>query len=195
MSTTSSSHEQLDSLRNALRKLISKTHAYNERKHWVSLDPLWYHHKHREPYTSIVESYLDCLFGSGLQDYVLLCSDTITPAFGLLPVAMLVAHSKRCSFAVWKELGSITWGDSRLYFDSDKPVRCVVLQDVVRHGTTLLKMSEELDAKYWAIVSCVAMVKNSYDPGLLQKTLDQLANQENVASEFFFHSLLDVSDL
>ena len=186
----------LEELRGTLRQLILQYGAFDRERSWVNLDQLWHVPRAFIPYTEVVRAYVRLELGDELPpDTVFLVADTLRSSFGMLPAVAVVAHQLGCSLTVWKELGDLTWGLSRFFPEPEPDKTCVVVQDVVRWGTTVLKIAADLKEHNWYLRAYLAMVQVSGAESQLHATIEELKKTGQTTSDFRFRALLRTGDL
>jgi len=180
-----------EDLCNRLRRLIHQYAVLDRQRRWINLDPLWHAPEAFVPYTEIVTKYLRLTLGDNLPPQtMLIAADTLSSSFGILPAVAVAAHQLGCGLTIWKELGDLTWGISRFFPEPERDKTCVVVQYVVRWGTTILKIAADLESYNWHIRAYLSMVQVAQAESGLQATLRDLQNTGRTPSDFRFWALL-----
>ncbi|MBU0973881.1 MAG: phosphoribosyltransferase [Proteobacteria bacterium] len=138
----------------------------------INLDKLWINTKTKEKYAEIVEEYIRLLAqNSGkIEDIVIVTPDTISQNYGATPIVFLVAEKLGCKVAIWQEMGDFVNRRSWLIGDIKPRKKCIIVQDVVRSGITVLKIMRSFQKLEWQLIKYAALVLYCQDPKKLEAT-------------------------
>ena len=152
------------SLQGRFLDLCREVQVLDKRKQWVSLDRLWWEVEHRTHFAALTTEYLRLLLGSRPPETtVIVCPDTISSSFGVTPAVFIAAHALGCPVAVWQEVGDLAGHRPAMIGTSRRRLDCLVVQDVIRHGITILKMLNALAHREWSLVAYACFVLNTWD--------------------------------
>ena len=185
-----------EALRTALYQLIRQYEAFDPERRWVNLDHLWHASGAFKSYTRLLIKYVRLVMGDSLSpDVVILAADTSRSSFGILPAAAVAAYELGCDFTIWKELGDLTWGIPRFFPEPEPGKTCIILQDIVRWGTTVLKVAADLEDYDWSLLAYMAVVQVSEGEERLQATLQELIDTGRTTADFRPSVLLTTDEL
>jgi phosphoribosylpyrophosphate synthetase len=155
-------------IRDRLMSLLQDAGAFDRQQKYVYFDRVWHHPDRLRDCAELVHQYVLGLIRqmsdrvpSDRSKLVILSPDSVRSDFGIIPVSVLVADRLGCRFAVWKELADIKWGTSAIIGTDSHGLVCIVLQDVVRRGSTALRMAQAMKALEWEFLVYVAAVLNN----------------------------------
>jgi hypothetical protein len=184
-----------EDLKQELLDLIRVAGALDSSRRWLELNRLWLETEHRKRSTELITGYLS-LIKDWSAGTVLLYLDGITSSYGVLPLLGNVTSTLGCKLAIWRELGQVVLAEPWL-LPSIVPtgLSCVVFQDVVGRGTTLLKAIDDLTRVNWSVTDFVCLVNKTADARDAWETSLAIFQRSKICvPEFEFHSLLDVKD-
>ena len=184
----------LSGLRGRFVQLCRDLKVVNESKQWVHVDRLWYEVEARTSFAQIVADYVRALMGSCLpEETIILTPDTISSSYGVAPLVFIAAHELKCRAAVWQEVGDFARGKPLLIGPDHRDLKCIVLQDVIRHGTTILKILPTLQPLRWDLVAYACFVMNSQYPEQLERTKREY--RERTGCDLNLQYLVTAADL
>jgi hypothetical protein len=165
---------------------------------WLSLDRLWVEVNTRTALARVITEYLRWVVNtmcpaSGLESIVLVSPDTVSSAFGITPVLFIAADRLGVRAAVWQEQGDLVSNKPLLIGSEARDLDCVVVQDVIRHGVTILKMRDSLEQRGWVLRAHVGLVLNCWEPARLQWTKDEF--RRVTGNDLPLQYLLSVTEL
>jgi hypothetical protein len=160
-----------------LKTLLTQANAVDVETNYVHFDRVWQKPNNLKYCADLVYLYLielnkefDNLLLEDKSSLVIISPDSVGTNLGIIPVSFLVANKIGCHVAVWKELADIRWGTSAVIGPSNPDLICITLQDVVRHGTTALKIANSIKDLKWKFVLYLAAVLNHEEGDLAVKT-------------------------
>jgi orotate phosphoribosyltransferase len=173
-STTDQTSESIDSLRKSFALLCRNSNVTDKEKRWVYLDRLWWNVKARDEYVKILLQYISILLSDTITEKTILISpDTVSCSYGASPAIFIAAHELKINVAVWQEVGDYFNKRPLLIGTNSPDLNCIVIQDVIRSGTTILKMMDLLQARNWSLFSYCGLLLNCTDSSKLQKTKEE----------------------
>lgn len=164
--------EELPDLQRDFVSLCHEVSVVNSVPHrWVSLDRLWWEVGQRERFSELTVEYLRFLLGAYSPEQVIVVSpDTVSSSFGATPAVFLAAGKLGYRVAVWQELGDFAALSPIMIGSRCTRLKCLVLQDVIRYGTTILKMRRSLAERRWDVISYACFVLNCPNVSRLEAT-------------------------
>lgn len=168
-----------------LKMLLRDADVFDKDENYVYFDRVWHRPDRLRDCAELVYQYLLGLIGgfgnripSDMFKVVILSPDSVRSNFGIIPVSVLVADKLGCRVAVWKELADIRWGTSAIMGSVDiRDLTCIALQDVVRRGSTALRMAKTMKELGWSFSLYVAAVLHNES-----EDRDVIARMEQVES-------------
>jgi hypothetical protein len=164
-------------LRHDFVALCREADIVDKRRGWVNIDQLWWEPDTRSRFASIVAAYIGILAqGTETQSRrqtVVVTPDTVSSSYGIAPVIFIAAHELGYPVAVWQEIGDFAAHKPLLIGTRRTGLRCIVLQDTIRHGTTVLKIIDSLKRREWDLVVYASFALNCRHPHQLQSTKEQ----------------------
>ncbi len=144
-------------------------------KTWVYLDRLWREVDRRSQFVDIATEYLKLLLdkdsgvSGGYRDVVVVSPDTISSSYGSAPVVFSAAERIGVRVAIWEEHGEIPGNRPRMIGTEAGDLHVVVLQDVVRHAGTAVRMLDALKDRNWYLNAYACFVLNPWDSARLER--------------------------
>jgi hypothetical protein len=185
-----------------LKALLENLDLYDPSTHFVDFDPIWYRAERINDVVNLIEAFLYDELSEILtpdnKNLLLISPINTRPDLGILPITVLLAERMKCSFAVWKEYADIKWGYSAIAGDKKSSYVCIILQHVVRQGTTGVRIAH-LVAKEdlpWSLRAYVAVILNSVSMFGEYGVQDSLNEIEAILNHRpLFKRILSVEDL
>jgi hypothetical protein len=188
---TITNQDTRERLEEELLSLINDAEALDSSRQWLRMNHLWFEPIHRRKCTELITSYLNYVTNWS-DDKVILYLDGVASLYGVLPLMGEVGSSLGCKLAVWRELGQIILTEPWLLPSRvPKGLSCVVFQDVVGRGATLLKAIDDLSRVNWSVTHYVCLVKTKEGRETWQSSLSTFRKSKVCSPEFEFHSLID----
>ncbi len=161
----------LPDLRRSFIDLCRPLHLVDKKKKWIYLDRLWWNEDSRKEYANIVTNYIQLLLRNENREKVLLLTpDTISTSYGASPVVFIAADRLGCPIAVWEEMGDFFRRQPLIIGTEGLGKECLVIQDVIKSGTTILKMMNSLKKRQWEVIGYIGLVLNCSDQIKLEAT-------------------------
>lgn len=187
-------YPSLPDLRDSFINLCHPLRLINKSKKWIHLDQLWWNEETRAEYASIVTDYIQILIRDASKEKVLLLTpNTISTSYGASPVVFIAADRLGCPIAVWEEIGDFFRRQPLLIGTSGLRKECLVIQDVIKSGTTILKMMSALKKRQWEVIGYVGLVLNCSDSQKLDATRSEY--KKFMGTDLVINYLVDVDEL
>ena len=186
-------NDNREDLDRRLYNLIIDTGSTLSSGRWVHINQLWLEPKQRNSCIDIIVQYLGSVTPWS-EETVLLCLDGVAGAYGILPLMGSVASRLGCKLAIWRELGQVTLTEPWL-LPSKLPagLECVVFQDVISRGTTLVKAIDDLARVNWSVSHVACLIKTSRGSDALEEALAIFRRSVPCLPDFQFDVLLDAA--
>ena len=174
----------------------------DQKTRYVRFDPVWY-----DPggITQIVDMVYEVLLTvlrdtlpDDLSRLVLLSPINTRPDLGAIPIAVLLSQRMGCRFAVWKEYADVKWGSSAIIGVTTEQLECIVLQHVVRHGTSAARIAQiiERDELHWDFKTYLAILYNDLGTSSEQAITDSLHEVKSLlGKQPTFYHIIAASEL
>jgi phosphoribosylpyrophosphate synthetase len=182
-----------------IKTLLTQTNAFDRCERYVYFDRIWQDTMTLKTCAELVHQYMLELneklsfIPEDKSGFVILTPDSVAGGLGILPVSFFVADRLGCQVSVWKEYADVKWGTSKIVGNRTRNNVCVVLQDVVDHGTTAVRIAHNIKEFNWKFILYLAVVANSSSETGVGRALKQV--QEILGSEPAFRHILSVEEL
>lgn len=158
-------------------EVIDRSKAMDPETCFIDFDKIWIDPAFRKDLISAIEKSIFSLPGSITpSNTVLVCPDNLRKPYGLIPAIGCVANNLDTYMAVWKEGADYITGLSKLYGPKDTSLDCIIFQDVVSSGGTILKMSSALKRTTWNIRAHIGLVRSSVNEDRIEANLKELSS-------------------
>lgn len=179
---------------NRISALLIEQQAYDRARNYVHFDRLWWHPAALTECADLLTEYLRSWLqnreriSSDPMQLVILSPDTVRSNFGMIPISVLVAAQLGCRFAVWKEYADARYGTPAIVGPTDiGPLDCIVLQDVISRGHTLLRMAQSLRGTTWHLrLYLGAVLNNAEGEEPVRRTIEDAKEMGNHELEFAY---------
>jgi hypothetical protein len=169
--STIPSEERVFGLRRDFVNLCREVSVVDKSHHWVHIDRLWWEVDTRTRFSRIVAQYLRLLLENySPEQTIIVTPDTISSSFGITPLVFIAGQGLGYPVAIWQEIGDFATNKSILIGTRRSHLKCLVLQDVIRHGTTILKMLGSFTERQWDLTCYACLALNCRHHSLLERT-------------------------
>ena len=148
-----------------LKSLLNQAEAFNESRNYIYFDRIW---GNPENIRKCAELFYEEILilnkkASFIQNPnpVILSADSAGGNMGIIPVSFFVAEKLNCPATIWKELANIQWGTAAILGNPKPNQSCILLQDVVDHGTTIVKVAHTVKELNWKLILYLTGVINN----------------------------------
>lgn len=187
--------DQLSEAAAELTLLISEFSAFDKPRRHVAFDRLWSAPDGLRQLALILERFISVVLpGLDPQRAVLLAPDTLSFTYGIAPAACIVADRLGLRFALWKEFGDVAWGRPLVFGTEEEDLNCVVIQDVILTGTTILKIGASLAERRWRVAAYLSLI-SAASPGQVEEMLGRLNESTGGKEEIVHRCLLPMATL
>jgi hypothetical protein len=174
--------------------LCREAGVYDEETKYVALDKLWRKPELFVRYVRSIVGFVRYATTDKLsKPLLLIIPENITASYGILPAGSVAAYELKCALGIWREFGDVTWGRSKYFGPPVGQYDCVVLQDVVRYGSTILNIANTLGAQDLRILAYLAMVLNSVSNAFHEPTRKEYVEEAKEPLTFLY--MASVRDL
>lgn len=156
-------------------ELLKNLRIFNQKTSWLSIDKLWYDPEVRATFYNAFLSFWE-LNVDDSNSNIFIYPESLNSSFGILPFVSKLAFDRKKNLVIWKELGDLLTTTPKLFpeeVDFPKKCKCIILQDVLRKGTTIAKIEPILKYYNWTISYYVSVFQIAENIDLLNENISQ----------------------
>ncbi len=176
-------------------EIIKNTKIFNQKTSWLSTNQLWYDPEVRVAFYDAFLSFWEVNVNDSNSNLIIY-PESLNSSFGILPFVSKLVFDRKKKLVIWKELGDLLTTTPKLLpeeLDFPQKCICIIVQDVLRKGTTIAKMEPVLEINNWTISHYVSILQIVDYLNLLNENVSQY--QDLFSEDYKFVNLITDKDL
>jgi orotate phosphoribosyltransferase len=135
-----------------LLDIVNSAKAMDEKTHFINFDYIWMFPNTSKRLNELIIKLITVIEPEfEPSKYVLLCSDNLREPYGLIPSLCSIASRLYTHIAIWKEVADFSTGRGHIYGPTKTSLKCLVFQDIISRGTTMVKMAAAIKSCNWEV--------------------------------------------
>lgn len=176
-------------------EIFRNAKIYKQKNGWLSCNQLWYDPEVRSAFFDAFLSFWEKNVDDSKSN-IIIYPESLSSSFGIFPFVSKLAFERNKKLVVWMELGDLLTTTPKLIpeeIDFPQNCNCIIVQDVLRKGTTIAKIDPILKTYNWTITHYVSIVQIIENKNLLDENVRHF--YDIFSEDYKFVSLLKDIDL